>query len=167
MAKLQQYLLSKCGFTINLQRDWDFMIFLICKRKIVITLPFLKQTPKFWCLIISTHSHLPNYTSFQAYFSKIPIFLFSKFLSLGWKKRKKSYLFFATIRQSWYGPILTYLPLTSRVSLQTQPIGSVRVAYENWSQEDYGKYWTIFVGPGSPEILAVKVENWFFANFTI
>ena len=83
------------------------------------------------------------------------------------KNPKNRYLFFATRRQSWYGPILTYPPLADHSSLIPQPIISARVAYESWCQEDSGKYWTISVGPGSPEISRVKVKNWFFAKVTI
>ena len=83
-------------------------------------------------------------------------FLFSKSsYLLGFRPKKspkKFYMFFATVRQSRYGLILTRRPFSGHSSLEPQLINSVRVAYESWSQEDSGKYWTISVGQRSPEI---------------
>ena len=93
-------------------------------------------------LVVTDHGYVKNHEKFTKLlisqkYGKTPlqIFLFSKSSYLyGFRPKKtgkKLYLFFATVRQSWYGPILTYLPLISRSSPQTQPSGSVRVAYEN------------------------------------
>ena len=62
-------------------------------------------------------------------------FLFSKSsYLLGFRPKKspkKFYMFFATVRQSWYGPILTRCPFSGHSSLEPQLINSARVAYES------------------------------------